>query len=318
MTTSAKLFPDDPWQLAKARFLAELDPQEQSLYNHATLENLFYTTSNINRDDSETSKIRSAIRKLGPLVSAVENYGKALDIFSSISPLHIAPIWGSIRVVLVLAKTHGKFFDRVVDALERIGDILPRFRKYFISSLCCMLTELPGDYERIYNKTKHQRLTQALSRAYLEIIVFCTEIRNSIRQQKTSSFRRLIKPLSLDREFEEAVSRFRQHKQNVEEEARTCHMIEAAEERNAQLVLRTAERRAKLLARLSKVDCTVRHKKLVESRHEGTGRWLVVCGAYRQWDSSQGSAVLCCYGIRRSRPVFRSKICHALANNNAL
>lgn len=75
-------------------------------------------------------------------------------------------------------------------------------------------------------------------------------------------------------------------------------MIEAAEERNTQLVLRAVERKAKLLARLSKVDCMPRHRKLAESRHEGTGLWLTACDAYQKWDSAQSSAVLCCYGIR--------------------
>ena len=127
------LSPDDPWQLAKARFLADLDPQEQELFNHASLENLFYTTSNLNRNDSEDSRVRSASAKLGPFISAVENYGRALDVFTSIAPLYLAPIWGSIRVVLILAKTHGKFFDRIVDTLERVGDILPRFREFSVS-----------------------------------------------------------------------------------------------------------------------------------------------------------------------------------------
>lgn len=136
--------------------------------------------------------------------------------------------------------------------------------------------------------------------------MLCTQFRKSIREQKASSFRRILKPLSLDRQFDEAVERFRQHKQNVEEEARTCHMIEAAEERSAQLVLRTAERRAKLLSRLSKVDCRYRHRTLSKTRHDGTGLWLSECDAYRGWDSSPGSAVLCCFGIRTATPCTRT------------
>ena len=120
---------DDPWELAKARFLNELDPTERDIFNNATIENLFYTTSNANRADAERSRIRSISQKLGPLVSAIESYGKALDVFSQIAPLYLSPIWGSIRVVLVIARTYGKFYQRIVDTLGRIGDILPRFRK---------------------------------------------------------------------------------------------------------------------------------------------------------------------------------------------
>jgi hypothetical protein len=142
-------------------------------------------------------------------------------------------------------------------------------------------------------------LTQALSRAYLEIIIFCTQTRELLRQQKGSSMRRLFKPISRDHDFDDVLARFRQHKSNVEEEVRTCHMIEAAEERKAQLVLRTADRRAKALAKLSPIDCARRHRKLVEARHEGTGLWIQATEQYISWEKSETSAVLCCYGIRK-------------------
>jgi hypothetical protein len=121
---------DDPWTLAKNRFIEDLDPKEQDLFRNATLENIYYGASNVDRDDSEKSKARLVARKLGPLVSAVESYGKALDTFTNIAPPYLAPIWGCIRVVLVVAKAHGRFYDRIVDTLGRIGDIIPRFRKF--------------------------------------------------------------------------------------------------------------------------------------------------------------------------------------------
>ena len=157
---------------------------------------------------------------------------------------------------------------------------------------------LTGDYERIYSREKHQRLTGALSNAYLEIIVLCTQFRKTIREQKISSFRRLIKPLSLDRQFDEAVERFRQHKKNVDEEARVCHMIEAAEKRDAELILFAAEQKRRLLARLSTVGFEYKHQKLKSLRYKGTGTWLLEDKEYVKWANSAQSAVLCCHGIR--------------------
>lgn len=120
---------DDAWSLAKARFLEDLDPKEQDIFRNATLENLYYSTSTSDRNDSDNSKSRLLARKIGPLVSAIESYGKALDTFSNIAPLYLAPIWGSIRVVLVLASAYGRFYDRIIDTLGRIGDVMPRFRE---------------------------------------------------------------------------------------------------------------------------------------------------------------------------------------------
>jgi hypothetical protein len=156
---------DDPWAVAKTRFIADLDDKERELFHNASLENLYYSASNVNRQDSENSKTRITIRKLGPLVSAIENYGKALDTFSNIAPLYLAPIWGSIRVVLVVAGAHGKFYDRIVDTLERIGDILPRFRKLLPLSLP-FFVPLPQRYSYIFRGLRtHLRSTKA-STAY--------------------------------------------------------------------------------------------------------------------------------------------------------
>ena len=37
---------------------------------------------------------------------------------------------GSIRVLLHLAREFGKYFEKLVEMLARIGDVLPRFRVY--------------------------------------------------------------------------------------------------------------------------------------------------------------------------------------------
>ncbi|CZR67167.1 uncharacterized protein PAC_17066 [Phialocephala subalpina] len=272
---------DNPWALAKARFLEDLEPAERLLYDNATLENIYYTTSHANRNDAENSRTRAIVQKLGPLISAIESYGKAVDTFAQIAPLYQAPIWGFIRVLLVAAEAHSKFYDKIVDILARIGDILPRFR----------------DYERIYNPQKHKRLVQALSNAYLDIIVICTQFRQSIRTHQASKVRRIFKPLSMNHQFDDAIEKFRQHKQNVEEEAKLCHMLEAAEEREARLTVFAIERRRRILARLSNVDCNLRHRRLQGTRHEGTGIWLQQHVEYIKWESSTGPAVLCCYGI---------------------
>jgi hypothetical protein len=119
----------DAWNIAKACFLEGLDEKEKTAFHDATAENIFYAASNVQREDHRESKTRSLFAKLQPLVPAVEDYGKAMDTFSNISSLYLAPIWGSIRVVLVIASNYGRFYNRAIDTFGHIGDILPRFRK---------------------------------------------------------------------------------------------------------------------------------------------------------------------------------------------
>jgi hypothetical protein len=98
-----------------------------------------------------------------------------------------------------------------------------------------------GDYQRIFDGTKHQRFTQALTSAYLDIITLCTEFTALLRNQKKSSMKRIFQPLSpaLNYQFEDAVKRFRQHRKEVDKEAEVCHMIEEKEARD--LVMRNKE-----------------------------------------------------------------------------
>lgn len=116
----------DAWTLARKRYLNSLDPEERLLFNEATIENLYYSTSVVNDADLKSSKVRKAIEAVQPLVDKIENFGKAMDAYANIAPAILSPIWGSIRVVLVLAKGLGTFFGKIAECLGRIGDILPR------------------------------------------------------------------------------------------------------------------------------------------------------------------------------------------------
>jgi fungal STAND N-terminal Goodbye domain len=122
----------DAWKIAKARFLDGLNDSERSIFNEATVENLFYCASNDERKDRDESKARLVLGKIQPLVSAIEDYGKAMDTHANIASLSISSIWGSIRVLLAIANSHSKFYSRIIDTFSRIGDILPRFSKYLI------------------------------------------------------------------------------------------------------------------------------------------------------------------------------------------
>ncbi|KAH8769344.1 hypothetical protein F5882DRAFT_362504, partial [Hyaloscypha sp. PMI_1271] len=207
--------PNDPWVIARNRFTADLSESEKRLFDSASLENLYYTASNCEREERTRSKAQSLVQKMRPLVVAVEDYGKALDTFTNMAPLYLAPIWGSVRVFLAMAKKYTKFYAQAIEMFGRIGDLLPRFR----------------DYQRLFDSKKHQRLTQALSNAYLDIIGLCTRFRITLKEQKVSALKQMLKPLELDTELEEAIQKFRDHKETVEKEAEICHMIEAKEAR---------------------------------------------------------------------------------------
>ena len=102
--------------------------------------------------------------------------------------------------------------------LARIGDVLPQYQVY----------------ERLF--PDHERLTQALSVVYVDVIHFCSDVKAVFRRGQRPSmtslkvaFKLVWKPF--ESQFGQQLENFRNHRKNVEKEAGLSHMVEAAEAR---------------------------------------------------------------------------------------
>ncbi|KAF2995372.1 hypothetical protein E8E13_003624 [Curvularia kusanoi] len=281
--------PTQPWETAKLRFFANLSPQEISLYENASLENLFYDASSIQRKHARGSRIWRLQERMTPLIDSIEDYGKAMDVFVNTCPLIMSPLWGSIRVVLLVSEA-ASFQEKLVDCLAQIGDVLPRFRVY----------------EVIFRN--HERLLVALSAAYLDVLNFCVATKDFFVKN-----RRSVIPLSIAlrglwsshlRVFDDYKSKFRAHSKRVTSEAGIAHYIESAKNREVQLrdkalQIRNAklERRNQALISLPAVDYMSKQNRLTGIRHPGTCIWLQNMPEFDSWFKSPKSACVCCYGI---------------------
>ena len=97
-----RAFAPDAWNRARNRFLEDLSEDEQRVYSQATPESILYDASAAEKRHAESSTSRKILEKIQPFVRAVEQYGEAMDIYSSTYPLVMGPLWGSIRVVLLV------------------------------------------------------------------------------------------------------------------------------------------------------------------------------------------------------------------------
>lgn len=245
-----------------------------------------------------------------PLIAAIEQYSKALDIYANAYPLVLSPLWGSIRNVLLLAQEFGKYFDRIVDMFASIGDVLPRFRVY----------------ENLF--PSHERLVQALSIVYVDILTFCTEAKAVFRRERRSLrinlgilARLTWKPF--ERQFEQQIESFRVHVKNVEQETSLSHMIEASDSRAIVLANHRQLEKAKredahrrIIAAIPSVDIVAKHKKFQSLRQEGTGVWILHHDLYQDWYNATRSAILCCFGIPGcGKTILASSIVDMLQSN---
>lgn len=248
------LFAQDAWTRARDRFMEDLTEPERVAYHQSSLEMIYYDASATQNRHQDASTSRHLMAKLQPLTSAIEQYGEALDVYVSAYPLALSPLWGSLRIVLLvgsalpsetvqdlictqLAREFSKYFEKLVDMFERIGDILPRFRAY----------------ERLF--PDNERLLHTLSVIYVDILRFCHDTKAVFRRSKHPSGTIYFKPhrivtrlltalltpvvnlrISLkmtwkpfDRQFGEHLRKFREHRKSVEKEAELSHMIESAD-----------------------------------------------------------------------------------------
>ncbi|KAL9013111.1 MAG: hypothetical protein Q9173_002171 [Seirophora scorigena] len=281
----------DAWTRARDRYVEDLSKEEVALYQAASPESIFYDASAAEKIHTSSSRGVKVADKLRPLIAAIEQYGKALDIYANAYPLVLSPLWGSIRIVLHLAREFGKYFERIVDMFASIGDLLPRFRVY----------------ENLF--PSHERLVQALSITYVDILAFCTKAKAVFRRERRMSltnlsilFKSTWKPF--EQQFGQKIDDFRAHVKNVEKEAGLSHMIEASDSRAVVLANQRRLEKAKkedahrrIIAAIPSVDHIAKHRKLQSLRQDGTGTWILRHQIYQDWYDAACSSTICCSGI---------------------
>lgn len=90
----------DPWESARTLFMKDLSNEEQKIFKTSTLDNLLESAAAAQKEHEENSRLRHISKKLEPFVSAINQYGHALDVYCNTYSIAMAPLWGSVRVLL--------------------------------------------------------------------------------------------------------------------------------------------------------------------------------------------------------------------------
>ncbi|PGH23481.1 hypothetical protein AJ80_02435 [Polytolypa hystricis UAMH7299] len=188
----------DPWVKAVAKYSDGLNETEKTLLKSSTAADLVATVKIAEHAHGSGSKVGNLVKKIQPLVAAIEQYGTALDVLSNANGIQAAQQFSA-------------YFVKLLEMLEHIGDVLPRY----------------GTYSVLFSK--REPLQNALCSTYLQIITFCMDARRILAKRKRRSFLgSLWKPF--DQEFGDTLAELRRFRRLVEEEARVAYMIESKEE----------------------------------------------------------------------------------------
>lgn len=117
---SRNVFSPDAWTRARNRFVEDLSEEEKKTFFQASAESILYDASATDKIHEGESTSRKVLAKVQPFIEAVQQYGHALDVYSSTYPLVMGPLWGSIRVVLQV-RGHANDLDAFARGTISIG-----------------------------------------------------------------------------------------------------------------------------------------------------------------------------------------------------
>lgn len=80
--------------------MLDLSAAEKQLVNTASLEEILADVKRTEEKHGEGSKSRKLSRRLRPVISGIEQYGKAVDILTGAAQGVLSPLWGGIRILL--------------------------------------------------------------------------------------------------------------------------------------------------------------------------------------------------------------------------
>jgi hypothetical protein len=144
---------------------------------------------------------------------------------------------------------YSKYYAKLLQMLERIGDVLPRYCTYSTMFI------------------KHVPLQTALSQLYFYIITFLMDAKKALTK---SSFQMSLKIIwkTFDGQFESSIEQFRRYRDLVEDEAKLAMMIESMEERKEAGAERDRMKDERKLAAESRMNIED-IKQLVRNQEQG-------------------------------------------------
>ncbi|KAF9629021.1 hypothetical protein BFW01_g10224 [Lasiodiplodia theobromae] len=120
----------EAFEAAKKEFLRESDPGAGiDLSSFTTIHDVYDTTDKIQQEQSNSKALRY-LQRIQPYLICINHYAAVIETFAQTKPEFISPIWGSIKAILLIASTYVRSYDKILDAMEQLGNALPDFEKY--------------------------------------------------------------------------------------------------------------------------------------------------------------------------------------------
>ncbi|KAK3493518.1 hypothetical protein B0T13DRAFT_421361 [Neurospora crassa] len=284
----------DGFTRALAKFKNGLDPSRAQEFSITRLEDVQKTVDEIQHEQGPQGKLRH-LQRLEPFIEAMTQLGSVIEVFTNACDF-ICFIWGPIKFLLGLAKTHLGFLNKLLESYGKIASSisgLERYQKVF-ESHPPLAKVLEDYYSDILNF--HARAIEIFTRSSLTMFF------DAAWKRFDSKFGPILQSLEsrralLDSEKASA-SLFEIHqihqalekiKENGEKQAKTRTLLEQ---------MNHEQQKELIKKRLNPPNYLQHHEQLLRRRAADSGQWIFTDPKYRVWHNSNnsGSRILYVHG----------------------
>ncbi|KAL2272437.1 hypothetical protein FJTKL_06560 [Diaporthe vaccinii] len=119
------------FQRALTSFRCSLSTRSPDLldqFSFSSLQDLQTACSDMQNEMGQDGRLRR-MRRIGGFIEAMRQLGESIEVFVNANDL-VCFIWGPIKFLLGIAKTHVESFDKLLDVYEKVGSIIPGLMAY--------------------------------------------------------------------------------------------------------------------------------------------------------------------------------------------
>jgi hypothetical protein len=118
----------EAFESAKREFRNELDDEKlyHDILQTTSIDQVYEATNKLQAEQLKTGGLRH-LAKIGPYLTRIADYSKAVETFVQVKPDILALVWGPIVLLLQWASALKTSFDAIVNTTEDIGLALPEF-----------------------------------------------------------------------------------------------------------------------------------------------------------------------------------------------
>ncbi|KAI0549688.1 WD40 repeat-like protein [Xylaria curta] len=123
--TASKL---DSFHKALKRFKKALPPNLVDEFSVCSLDDVRDICREIQDAHGRNGTLRH-MRRLEPFIEAMEQFGKVIEMFANVNEI-VCFIWGPIKFLLGVTRTHMNSFDKLLDVYNKLGNAIPGLLQY--------------------------------------------------------------------------------------------------------------------------------------------------------------------------------------------